>query len=156
MGMFHDLDIANAADDPGSIPSDWYDLVISDVLLDQKSKKAGNENKSYIVFVLAIQGGKYDGREIRDMKWVPEPGDESPEAEDAKAYIKQRLTQFGIPLSQMDDVGPDDLKGIELRGELVKGAQFTNVAFGEKALSLRSSGVASESNLGGLNEFLPS
>lgn len=155
MGMFHNLDIANAADDPGSIPSDWYDLIVTEVKVDQESKKEENKGKKYCVFVVAIDGGKYSGRELQDWKWVPEPEDDSPEAEDARAYIKQRLTQFGIPLSQMDDVEPKDLVGIELTGELVKNGQYTNIAFGEKALRLRTSSVAGESS-DGLNEFLPS
>lgn len=155
MGMFHDLDIANAADDPGSIPSDWYDLIVADVKENQTSKKAGNENKKFTVFVFAIDGGYYDGRELQDWKWVPEPYDESPEAKDALAYIKQRLTQLGVPLSRMSTVEPNDLKGIQLRGELVKNGQYTNIAFGENALKLRG-GPDGEPSLDGLNEFLPS
>lgn len=158
MGMFHDLDIANAADDPGSIPSDMYDLIVSDVKVGEKSDK--DKSKEYTVFVFAIVGGKYHGRELQDWKWVPENGDTSSEAEDALAYLKQRMTQFGIPLSEMNNVGPDDLKGIELTGELVKKGQYTNIAFGENALRLRNSSAgvdtSESSNGGGLNEFLPS
>lgn len=112
MGLFDELDIAGAADNPWVIPDNTYPAVVTD--LEVKPDK--NENMA-MIFHYKITDGEHTGFEITEYKRLPSSRDKTPrtEAEKAKdmSYIKQRLASLDIPESRMNDVTKEDIVGIE-------------------------------------------
>ncbi len=125
-GLFAGLDLANAPDNPFEIPTDWYDLIISDVEVKPGKK---NPDHNFLVVELTIQGGDYDGSSMQKWLRLPKPSDaDTKDVKDAKTYLKQFLLDVGIPESRHDVVGKDDLMNIELEGYCVKNGDYTNVS----------------------------
>lgn len=123
-GLFAGLDLENAADNPFQIPTDWYDLILSDVQVKSGKK---DTTRNYLVVEWTIQGGNYDGDTMQQWRWLPKPTDEeTKEVRQAKAYLKQFLLNIGIPESRHDVVGKDDLMNIEVSALCVENNGFTS------------------------------
>jgi hypothetical protein len=126
MGLFDELDVASAADNPWAIPDNTYECVVSD--LEVKQNKKGNMG---MILKYKVISGEYEGSEISEYKRIPHPKDaeilEGKKKSDALSYIKMRLASLGIPESRMNDVTKDDLVGIECYVSTKDNDGFTNV-----------------------------
>lgn len=112
MGLFDELDIAGADDNPWLVPDNTYPAVVSNL----EVKKDRNDNMA-MTFFYKIKEGDYADREISEYKRMPHSSDkdklEGAEKERAKSYIKMRLASLGIPEERMNEVEKDDLIGID-------------------------------------------
>ena len=112
MGLFDELDVASAADNPWVIPDNTYPAIVSDI--EVKANKAGN---MAMIFHYKVTEGEHADFEVTEYKRMPSKKDADPmgtaEAAKATSYIKQRLASLGIPESRMNSVDKDDLVGIE-------------------------------------------
>lgn len=114
MGLFEELDIAGAKDNPFEIPDNTYPCVLTNLTV--KADKNGNMG---MIFEYTIRGSgtPQDGLKVTEYKRLPSSQDAQPLDDAAKAtamsYIKQRLAGLGVPESQMNGVEKDDLVGIE-------------------------------------------
>lgn len=138
MSLFAGLDMENASDDPFDMPADFYDLRITEV--GTKNGKR-DPNKTFLVLEYTIENsedGEYDGDTVQEWKWIPAANDETRNARQAKAYLKQRLASLGIPESRMDTVGADDLLNIEVTAYLERNGNFMNLSNKEGHFRLRN------------------
>ena len=126
MGLFDELDVAGAADNPFAIPDDTYECVVSDVIVKKNAK--GNMGMTIKYKVL---GGQYDGSEVSEYRRIPHPNDSDKlgqaEAERAKSFIKRSLSALGIPEDRMNSVTKEDLVGIRCYVSTQQNGDFTNV-----------------------------
>lgn len=130
MGLFDELDIASAADNPWTIPDNTYPCVVSD--LEVKDDKNGNKG---MIFKYKVREGEHAGFELSEYKRLPSSSDKTPldDAEKAKAmsYIKLRLASLGIPEARMNSVEKSDLVGLDcyvstqIKGEFINVRQVT-------------------------------
>lgn len=126
MGLFEELDIAGADDNPWLIPDNTYQAVVSDL----RVAKDRNENMG-MTFVYKITDGDYSDREVTEYKRMPHSTDkdqlQGAEKEKAKSYIKMRLASLGIPEERMNDVEKDDLIGIDCYITVKNNKGYTNI-----------------------------
>ena len=126
MGLFDELDVAGAADNPFSIPDDTYPCVVSDVITKKNAK--GNMGMTVIY---KVTEGEYAGREISEYQRVPHPEDneklDAAKAANARSFIKRTLSRLGIPEDRMNTVGKDDLVGIDCYVSTQMNGDFINV-----------------------------
>jgi hypothetical protein len=126
MGLFDELDIAGAEDNPWSVPDNTYAAVVSNV----EVKKDRNDNMA-MTFYYKINDGDFTDREISEYKRLPHKSDAvqltGKALEDAKSYIKLRLASLGIPEERMNSVDTDDLIGIECYITVKNNKGFANV-----------------------------
>ena len=112
MGLFDELDIAGAADNPWTIPDNTYPFRVTDL----EVKKNGKGDMA-MYFHFTITEGEHKDFEITEYKRLPSSQDANQlsEAEKSKAmsYIKLRLASLGIPEARMNGVTREDLVGIE-------------------------------------------
>jgi hypothetical protein len=148
MGLFDELDIASAADNPWVVPDNTYACVVSDLVVKENSK--GNMG---MIFTFKIREGDHAGFEITEYKRLPSSRDKEPmsEAEKNKAmsYIKMRLDSLGIPESRMNSVEKADLVGIECYVRTQVKDDFVNV----KSVTLTSSATSSSPGIVTANPF---
>lgn len=123
LGLFGDLDIASANDNPFYKPDDTYLCLITSAGVKKSQKGTRGWTIDY-----TIQEGKYKGRRIQEWKNIPWPwqvkgyeteeamknGGEKSEkiAEDADrdlSFLKGRLKDFGIPEEQMNSIQPAEI-----------------------------------------------
>lgn len=112
MSLFGELDVASADDDPYSIPDNTYETFLYDV----KVGPTKANDKIGMTLVFKISEGQYEGREIREWKWVPQPVDpKNPTQEEASAasYLKARMVDLGVTADRMNSIEPDELIGIK-------------------------------------------
>lgn len=126
MGLFDELDVAGAADDPWSIPDNVYPGVVSDLKV-----KANDKGNWGMYFKFKITSGEYAKREISEYKRLPHPQDATPldpaKKANALSYIKARLASLGIPEERMNGVSKEDLIGIECFISTKMNGNFVNV-----------------------------
>ena len=126
MGLFDELDIASAADNPWAIPDNTYPCVVSDLTV--KENKSGNMG---MTFKYKVTEGDHAGFEITEYKRLPssKDSDQMSQADKSKAmaYIKQRLASLGIPEDRMNSVEAADLIGIECYVSTKMNDDFVNV-----------------------------
>lgn len=126
MGLFDELDIAGAADDPFNIPDNTYAAVVYKV----ESKKNSKGNMG-LTITYKIMGGEQNGLQVTDYLRMPSKTDETPlegaERERALSYIKRRLNDLGVPEVRMNTVEPADLVGTECYITTKKNGDYTNV-----------------------------
>lgn len=112
MGLFDDLDIAGAKDNPFEIPDNTYACRVSG--LEVKTDKKGNGG---MLFTYTVTEGEHAGFEITEWKRLPLKTDKDvltgKKYEDAKSWIKMRLNDLDVPESRMNSVEADDLVGTE-------------------------------------------
>ena len=126
MGMFADLDVANAADDPFKVPPGAYTAHITGVEI--KSNK-DNTTKGLAV-TYTVSDGEHAGKNVSEWKTLPEPVDpKNPTADEARAlsFLKSRLTDFGIPAEKMNSVMPEDIIGLQVKITVTENKGYTNV-----------------------------
>ena len=125
-GLFEELDIAGANDDPWSMPEITYAAVVSD--LEIKVNEKGNHG---MYFKYKVTEGEYADREVQEYKRLPHPQDaeklEGKKLADARSYIKQRLASLGIPEERMNTVSKDDIVGIECYISTKMNGNFVNI-----------------------------
>ena len=125
-GLFDELDIAGAEDNPWAIPDSTYPCVVSD--LEVKANQKGNMG---MTFKYKVTEGEYAGREVSEYKRLPHSADQEPldatKKGQAVSYIKQRLASLGIPEERMNGVTKDDLIGIECYVSTKMNGEYINV-----------------------------
>lgn len=125
-GLFDELDVAGAEDNPWSIPDSTYPGVVND--LDVKKNAKGNMG---MTFKYKVTEGEYAGREITEYKRLPHSSDaeqlDAAAKSRAASYIKQRLASLGIPEERMNGVTKDDLIGIECYVSTKMNGEYINV-----------------------------
>lgn len=113
MGLFGDLDVSSAQDDPFKIPANTYACTLTDVKVGPT--KAGD--KVGMTLVYTIQEGDFEGDDITEWKEIPNPQDpQNLTKEEARAasFLKQRLLNLGIPESRINSVESEDLIGLDV------------------------------------------
>ena len=126
MGLFDELDVAGAADNPFAIPDDAYECVVSDVVAKKNAKGNMGMTVQY-----TITDGEYKGRKITEYRRMPHKDDtdvlDDAKAAEARSYIKRTLSKLGIPEDRMNSAGKDDLVGIQCYVSTQQNGDFTNV-----------------------------
>lgn len=126
MGLFDELDVAGASDNPFAIPDDVYECVVSDVVT--KKNQKGNMG---MTVTYTISDGQYKGRKITEYRRYPHKEDtdvlSEADAANARSYIKRTLARLGIPEDRMNTVGKADLVGIQCYVSTQQNGDFTNV-----------------------------
>lgn len=126
MGLFDELDVAGAADNPFAIPDDTYACVVSDVIT-----KANDKGNMGMTVKYKVTEGQYKDREITEYRRIPHKDDKDQMDEGKKAsalsYVKLTLSRLGIPEDRMNSVGKDDLVGIDCYVSTKQNGDFTNV-----------------------------
>ena len=126
MGLFGDLDIAAAEDNPWLIPANSYEAFLYEAAV-----KETKDGKKGLSLVYKISSGDHEGKTAQEWKQIPTPEDPAnPTADEKKAasYIKQRLSSLGVPESRMNTVEVGDLIGTAVVIKIVVNGDYTNVA----------------------------
>lgn len=127
MGLFDELDIAGAADNPFAIPDDTYECVVSDLI----KKRNDQKGTTGITVKYKITGPEHTGREITEYRRLPSKDDTKPmsdaEAATARSYIKRTLSRLGIPEDRMNTVNREDLVGTQCYVSTQMNGDFINV-----------------------------
>lgn len=124
MGLFGDLDVASAEDNPWLVPSNTYEADVFKVELKEKDDKKG------LVFTYKISSGEHEGKQVSEYKNIPTPVDPknpTPEEKTAASYLKMRLASLGVPESRMNTVEPNDLQGLPVVITVKVNGEYTNV-----------------------------
>jgi len=128
MSLFADLDIASASDNPFAVDPGTYNARVTNVTTGKTQK--GDKFGMLIEYTVTDEG-PYQGNTVSEWKRIPRPDDAEPldEAQKAKAlsFLKQRLSNLGIPEARMNDVTADDLIGIDVVISVVEKDGYTNV-----------------------------
>jgi hypothetical protein len=126
MGIFGDLDVASADDNPWAVPANTYEasLYTAEVKRD-KNEILGLE------LIYKISSGDHEGKTVREWKVIPEPADPknlTPDEKKANSYLKMRLRSFGIPESRMNTMNINDILGLEVIIKVTVNGEYTNVS----------------------------
>lgn len=126
MGIFGDLDVASASDNPWLVPANTYEATVytAEVKRD-KNEILGME------IIYKISSGDHEGKTVREWKVIPEPADPknlTPEENKATSYLKMRLRSFGIPESRMNSMNVNDILGLEVIIKVTVNGEYTNVS----------------------------
>lgn len=126
VGMFGDLDIESAADDPFAVPDNTYEAFLTEV----KVGRTKDGSKLGMTLVYTISNGEHASKQVREWKNIPQPADpKNPDADESRAlsFLKSRLLDLGIPSNRINSVQPDDLVGKEVTIAVVNRDGFVNV-----------------------------
>lgn len=138
MGIFGDLDLASASDDPFSVDDGTYEAVVTKA----EVRKNKNETDNFLVLEYTIEDdGNMSGRKVSEWKKIPKQ-----DAEDfdrAASFLKQRLLSIGIPNERINTFEPDDALGASVVITVKTKDGYANV--NKVALSDGSDGSASDS-----------
>ena len=109
MGIFGDLDVQAAADDPFAVDDGTYNATISAC----EVKPTKDESKTGLILTYQITDeGNMAGRKVSEWKQIPKPGDAN--ADNAASWLKQRLLSIGIPADRINSFEPEDALGIDV------------------------------------------
>jgi len=109
MGIFGDLDVQAAADDPFAVDDGTYTGTVTK----SEVKKNKDETKTFLVLEYTIEDdGPMGGRKASEWKNIPEPGDEN--ADRSASFLKQRLLSLGVPPDRINSFEPEDALGVEV------------------------------------------
>ncbi len=125
-GMFGDLDMESAQDDPFLVPDNSYITYLTDV----KVGPTKNGDKVGITFTFTIDEGPHRSKTITEWKQIPQPDDpKNPSDDDLRSmsYIKQRMLSLEVPADKINDVKPEDLIGTKAVVAVKNKNGFTNV-----------------------------
>jgi hypothetical protein len=113
MGLFGDLDVAAAADDPFAIDDGTYRGIVSECSV--KESNAGKKGLS-LVYTVTDEESPMAGRNASEWKTIPSDDDDMSDSERARAasFLKQRLKSLGIPEDRMNDFEPEDAIDLEV------------------------------------------
>ena len=109
-GIFGDLDLESAKDNPNEIPRNTYHCLVTGM----KIARTSSGDKLGVTFTFTIMDGDYASKKVTEWKQIPEPSDPknmTEEEANAASYLKQRLLSFGVPADKVNDVTPDDIVG---------------------------------------------
>jgi hypothetical protein len=153
LGLFGDLDIASANDNPFYKPNDTYLCTVTGAGVKTSNK---NGSKGWTLDY-SIHEGQYQGRRIQEWKNIPHlwnvKGYKSKEDMDAKltpdpkiaeaaerdiSFLKKRLKDFGIPEEEMNSVTPDRILNLGFLNVTMK-----NDDGREKVIKVELAGAAS-------------
>lgn len=147
MGIFGDLDVASASDNPFAIPDNTYECYLTEVAV--RPTKDGS--KVGLNLTYRIASGDKEDRRIKEWKHIPAGSDLTSTdsevkaaAERALSFLKMRLKELGVPAEKMNDLQPDDLIGKHVNVSVKTIDGFVNV----QRVALAVEGNAAES--GGL------
>jgi hypothetical protein len=129
MGLFGELDVESAADDPFEVPPNVYNALLTEV----KVGPTKDQTKVGMTLVFKIQSeDEHNGKLVREWKHIPQPADPhnlSAEDQRSLSFLKSRLMDLGIPAAKVNEVEPDDLVGKEVTITVKLGKNnFTNVS----------------------------
>lgn len=109
MGIFGDLDLASASDDPFSVNDGTYEAVVTKAEVRQNK----NETDNFLVLEYTIEDdGNMSGRKVSEWKKIPKQGAE--DFDRAASFLKQRLLSIGIPNERINSFEPDDALGADV------------------------------------------
>lgn len=127
MGLFGDLDVASAADNPWVVKDGTYGAIVEKVTVEENKDKT----KTNLVLIYKItDDGEMLGRTVREYKEIPKPADPNNLTEEESkqaSYLKMRLSSLGVPESEMNNIQVDDLIGTDVVITVVNKNDFTNV-----------------------------
>lgn len=122
MGLFGDLDVASAEDNPWFVPANTYEMDVYKVEL-----KPGKDDKDPgLLFTYKISSGEHEGKQVTEFKRIPQ-SQLTKEDKDAASYLKMRLASLGVPESKMNSVEPEDLQGLAVIVTVKQNGEYTNV-----------------------------
>lgn len=124
MGLFGDLDVASADDNPWAVPANTYEADVYTV--EVKTDKNGNKG---LAILYKISSGDHEGKTVSEWKIIPQPNgsDLTPEEKKAASYLKMRLASLGVPEERMNDVNVNDLMGLPVTVKVTVNGDYTNV-----------------------------
>ena len=125
-GMFGDLDLENAQDDPFAVPDNSYVAYLTDV----KVGPTKNGDKVGMTLEYTIDEGPHGGKKITEWKQIPQPADpKNPSDDEARSmsFIKQRMLSLDVPADKINEVKPDDLIGTKVVVAVKNKGGYTNV-----------------------------
>lgn len=130
MGLFGDLDVESAADDPFKVEPGVYEATVTDVAVGPT--KDGSKTGMTIIFTISPTDEDNAGKTVREWKQIPMPADPKKLSADDKramSFLKSRLLDLGIPETRVNDVLPEDLIGKEVTITVKQGKNdFMNVS----------------------------
>ncbi len=133
MGLFENMDIASADDDPFGIADGWHPMRVTEMKTQEwKNKKQDNRDETALVIEYEVTDPESDyyERTISDFLAFPFASDSKLWDKDDKqraARIKQRLAQLEIPEERMNDVEADDIVGTDVNVRVKNNGQYKNV-----------------------------
>lgn len=126
MGLFGDLDVAAAEDNPWDLPANTYEAAVFEVAVKENKDKT----KKGLSITYKVTEGEHTGKKVSEWKTIPEPANpKAPSAEDKQAasFLKMRLASLGVPESRMNSVDVNDLQGLDVFITVKKNGEYTNV-----------------------------
>lgn len=127
MGLFDELDVASAADNPfGGVPEGVYECTVTNAVVKESDDKFYREGVKKVGLMLTykVTDGDEAGEEITEYKAIPRPEDkDNPTSDERRAmsFLKQRMLSLGIPENRVNSVEPDDLIGLDCYVTVKKG-----------------------------------
>ena len=121
MGLFGDLDIESAADDPFAVPDNTYYCYVTDMVA-----KAAQSGKNGLNIEYTVNVGEHKGKKIREWKRIPD-GAESDDDKNAMSYIKSRMLDLGVPAERINSVTKDDVVGTYVAVTVKTKGEYQNV-----------------------------
>lgn len=122
MGLFGDLDVKSAEDNPWFVPSNTYKADVFSVEV-----KDGKNGKGLSI-VYKISEGDHKGKTVSEWKNIPSKAEaDTEEGKKAASYLKMRLASLGVPEARMNDVEPDDLTGTAVIVTVKVNGEYSNV-----------------------------
>ena len=126
MGLFGELDVASAEDNPWAVPANTYEADVYTV----EVKTDKNEHQG-LAINYKISSGDHEGKMVGEWKIIPTPDDPknpTPDEKKAMSYLKMRLASLGVPESRMNSVDVNDLLGTPVTIKVTVNGDFTNVS----------------------------
>jgi hypothetical protein len=132
MGLFDELDVASAADDPFGVPDDMYEAVVEKVEVKVSNDKTYHDDTPVkgLSITYKITEGDYAGEKVSEYKYIPKPVDKNaPTADERRSmsFLKQRLLSLGVPESRINSFEPDDVVGADVYVTTKKNGNYTNI-----------------------------
>ena len=121
MGIFGDLDVESAADDPFSVPDNTYYAYVTDMVAKESQSGKKGLNIEY-----TVSAGEHKGKKIREWKRIPEDLN-SDENKQAASYIKSRMLDLGIPAERINSATKDDVTGKFVAVTIKSKGEYQNV-----------------------------
>lgn len=122
MGLFGDLDVKSAEDNPWFVPSNTYKADVFSVEV-----KDGKNGKGLSI-VYKISEGDHKGKTVSEWKNIPSKEEaDTEEGKKAASYLKMRLASLGVPEARMNDVEPADLTGTAVIVTVKVNGEYSNV-----------------------------
>jgi hypothetical protein len=142
MGIFGELDVEAAADDPFAVPNNTYRTILTDAKVGPT--KAGDKIGMTLTWTIQSED-EHNGKMITEWKHIPTPANPKELTDEEKrttSFLKKRMLDLGIPPERINSITPDDLIGRECMVSVVNNNGYVNV----KKVLLVEEGVAYDEN----------